>query len=226
MAIRFPIFDDQYVERQFIQLQRPLFWWKKARDLAEAAEIILRSHDRTKQDQEKGRRYRRMIMRGIWQGIIHPLNYEPAHLLYALAVENTLKGIIVGCDNNLISPKKLASIIKDTRHDLRRICQDGKIDLPASDLALLDKLTATIKWVGRYPAPFQEKDLMPVDPAGKRDYAGLSYWGTDREDTRELYRRLDAMLKPLLRDMYSEDVLVMPERPRRHKRKRSKPVEQ
>lgn len=36
MVIRLPKFDDQYVESQFIQQQRPLFWWKKARDLAEA----------------------------------------------------------------------------------------------------------------------------------------------------------------------------------------------
>ena len=33
MAIRLPKFDDQYVENQFIWLQRPLFWWKKGRDL-------------------------------------------------------------------------------------------------------------------------------------------------------------------------------------------------
>ena len=222
MAIQLPKFDDRYVENQFIWLQRPLFWWKTARGLAEAAEIILRSHHRTKRDQEKGRRYRRKIMPGIWQSIMHPLNYEPAHLLYALAIENTLKGIIVGLDNSLINPRTLAAIIKDTRHDLRRICQDGGVDLPDSDLALLDKLTATIKWVGRYPTPLHDKDLMPIDPTGKRHYAGLSYWGADREDTRALYRRLDALLQPLLRDMYSEDTIDMPERPRRHKRGRSK----
>ncbi len=222
MVIRLPKFDDQYVEDQFVWLQRPLFWRKMARDLAEAAETVLRSHDRTKKDQKKGRRFRRMIMPGIWQGLMNPLNYEPAHLLYALAIENTLKGIIVGRDNSLISQKQLAKIIKDTRHDLRRICRDGKIVLPASDLALLDKLTAIIKWVGRYPIPLKENDLMSIDPTGERHYAGLSYWGTDREDTRALYRRLDAMLQPLLRDVYSEDTLDVPERPRRHKPRRPK----
>ena len=114
MVIRLPKFDDQYVEDQFVWLQRPLFWRKMARDLAEAAEAVLRSHDRTEKDQKKGRRYRRMIMPGIWQGTMNPLNYEPAHLLYALAIENTLKGIIVGRDNSLISQKRLAKIIKDT----------------------------------------------------------------------------------------------------------------
>ncbi len=222
MAIRLPEFDDQYVEDQFVWLQRPLFWWKMARDLAESAEAILRSHDRTERDQKKGRRYRRMIMPGIWQGIMNRVNYAPAYFLYALAIENALKGIVVGRDNSLISQKKLASIIKDTRHDLRRICRDGKIELPDSDLALLDKLTATIKWVGRYPTPLQDKDLMPIDPSGKRQYAGLSYWGTDREDTRALYRRLDAMLQPLLRDMYSEDTLFVPETKRRHKPRKPK----
>ena len=215
--IQLPKFDDQYVEDQFIWLQRPLFWWKMARDLAEAAETILRSHDRTKRDQERGRRYRRMIMPGIWQSIFNPLNYQPAYLLYALAIENTLKGIIVGHDNSLITPKRLAKFIMDTRHDLRRICQDGKIDLPESDLALLDKLTATIKWVGRYPTPLNENELMPNDPTGKHHRAGLSFWGTDRQDTRALYRRLEAMLKPLLYDIYSEDTFVEPERPKRRK---------
>ncbi len=222
MVIRLPKIDDKYVEEQFVWLQRPLFWWKMARDLAEAAETILRSHDRTKRDQKRGRRYRRMIMPGIWQGIVNPLNYEPAHLLYALAIENTLKGIIVGHDNSLISQKRLAKIIKDTGHDLKQLCQEGKIDLPDLDLALLDKLTATIRWVGRYPTPLRDNDLMPIDPTGKRHYAGLSYWGTDREDTRALYRRLDAMLQPLLRDMYSEDTIVVPEKPRPYKPRRPK----
>ena len=224
MAIKVPKFDDRYVKDHFIQRQRPLFWWKMARDLAESAETILRSYDRTKRDQKRGRRYRRMIMPGIWQGIMNPLNYEPAHLLYALAIENIIKGIIVGRDNSLINinPARLASIIKDTRHDLRRICRDGKIDLPVSDLALLDKLTAIIKWVGRYPTPLKENNLMSIDPTGEWHYAGLSYWGTDREDTRALYRRLDAMLQPLLQDIYSEDTIFVPERPRRHKPRRPK----
>ena len=217
MVIRLPKFDDQYVESQFIQQQRPMFWWKKARNLAEAAEIILRSHNRTLRDQKEGRRYRRMIMPGLWQNLFNPVSYEPAHLLYALAIENTLKGIIVGRDNSLISPKKLAKIIKDTRHDLRRICRDGKIDLPDPDLALLEKLTATIRWVGRYPTPLKEQDLMPKDSAGKRHGAGLYYWGTDREDTRALYRKLDSMLKPLLRDKYSEGTFIVPEKPRRRR---------
>lgn len=211
MAIRLPKFDDKYVQEQFIWRQRPISWWQTARGLAEAAETILRSHDRTKRDQETGRRYRRMIMPGIWQGIFNPLNYEPAHLLYALAIENTLKGIIVGNDNNLISPKKLAKIIKDTRHDLNQICREGNIDLSESEKALLDKLTAIIKWVGRYPTPLRDEDLMPKDSAGKRHYAGLSYWGTDREDTRKLFRKLDAILQPLLHDEYSEDTLIFPE---------------
>jgi len=173
MAIKVPKFDDRYVKDHFIQRQRPLFWWKMARDLAESAETILRSYDRTKRDQKRGRRYRRMIMPGIWQGIMNPLNYEPAHLLYALAIENTLKGIIVGHDNSLLSQKRLAKIIKDTRHDLRRICRDGKINLSVSDLALLDKLSATIRWVGHYPTPLRDYDLMPIDPTGKRHYVGF-----------------------------------------------------
>ncbi len=209
MVIRLPIFDDKYVESQFIWLQRPLFWWKKARDLAEAAETILRSYDRIKRNQERGRQRRRRIMPGIWQDIMNPLSYEPAHLLYALAIENALKGIIIGRDNSLISDQKqLAAIIKNTGHDLKRICCDGKINLPDSDLALLDKLTATIKWVGRYPTPLRENNLMPIDRMGNRQYAGLSCWGTDREDTRVLYKRLDAMLQPLLRDVYSEDTIL------------------
>ncbi len=108
MVIRLPKFDDQYVEDQFVWLQRPLFWWRTARDLAEAAETVLRSYERIERDQKRGRRYRRKIVRGIWQGVMNSLNYQPAHLLYALAIENVLKGIMVGRDNNLISPTRLA----------------------------------------------------------------------------------------------------------------------
>ena len=161
-----------------------------------------------------------MIMPGVWQELFNPISFQPGHLLYSLAIENALKGILVGRDNDLISPAKLARIITGTRHDLRQICQIGNIDLPEADLALLDKLTATIKWVGRYPTPIHENDLMPADGSGKRYYAGLSYWSNDREDARGLYRRLDEMLQPLLRDQFSEDVNIEPEPPKRRRKKK------
>jgi hypothetical protein len=186
--------------------------------------LILRSHDRTRRDQKGGRRYSRQIMPGVWQTVMHPLSNQPAYLLYALAIENALKGIAIGSDNELISDDVLASIIKDTRHDLREISRQGKIDLTDDDLALLDKLTATIRWVGRYPTPRKKKDLLPIDQTGKRQHAGLSYWGTDREDTRALYRRLDRMLIPLLQDRFSESAFIISEKPRRHRRPRARPA--
>ncbi len=204
MVIRLPKFDDEYVADQFVQLQRPLFWWKKGRELAEAAEIILRSHNRTAKDQKEGRRYRRMIMPGIWQEVMQPISYEPANLLYALAIENALKGIVVGRDNSLISPKTLARIFKSTRHNLRELGRVSGLHLSIPEQALLDKLTATIKWVGRYPTPLNEDDLMPTDENGSHQYPGLSWWGTDREDTRTFFRRLDTELIALLHDRFSE----------------------
>lgn len=115
MVIRLPTFDDKYVKNQFVWLQRPVFWWRMARDLAESAEAVLRTHDRTIRDQKRGRRYRRMIMPGIWQELFNPINYQPAYLLYALAIENALKGILVGRNNDLITPERLTKIITSTR---------------------------------------------------------------------------------------------------------------
>lgn len=207
--IKLPTYDDQYIKERFIQLRRPMFWWKMARDLAEAAETILRSHNKLKKDQEKGKRYRRMIMPSMWQTLFNPVNYEPAHLLYALAIENTIKGIIVGRDNQLILNEKLANKYL-MKHNLRQLCETNNITLDSSDLVLLDKLTSVILWVGRYPTPKSGEDLMTINSVGKREYSGLSYWGTDQEDTRVLYCKLDAMLKPLLRDGVSEDITIEP----------------
>jgi hypothetical protein len=223
MVIRLPSFNDDYARDRFIQGQRPLFWRKQSRELAEAAEIIIRSHTRTEKDQKQGRRYRRRVVGDIWQGIMNPISYQPAYLLYAFAIENAIKGIVVGRDNKLIAEDKLDDLFMRTGHDLNKICRMRRIDMNEVEADILTKLTQTIKWAGRYPTPNRKDDMLPAGKDGKRTHAGLDYWSNDREKLRLLYQRLDKELCTLLRDDYSEASVMIPDPPRRRSRIRVQP---
>lgn len=208
MAIRIPALDDQYTRQLFFDRQRPVFWWQKAREMAEAGEVLRRNTKKLQKDQAAGRRFRRKIMPGLWTSAWNPPSYETSNFLYALAIENALKGILIGRNNDLISDGKMSKTITGTFHDLRKISELAEIEMSDTELSLLDKLTETIKWSGRYPTPRHQDEMLPRQNTGKRRHPGVSYWGSDRDDTSVLFRKLDALLSTLLQDKYSEPLWI------------------
>src|SRR5262245_6729429 len=77
-------------------------------------------------------------------------NYPPAQLLYAYAIENVLKGLIVLKRPDLIQEHELHGELKT--HDLNKLAKNAKVTVDQQhERPVLEALTHLSKWAGRYP---------------------------------------------------------------------------
>jgi len=88
-------------------------------------------------------------------------------LLYGLALENALKGLLVANDPTIVvSPVKWK--IKGGGHDLCQLYKKVGFLATADEQELLDALTQAVLWAGRYPVPKNHADKtdfpIPVGP--------------------------------------------------------------
>lgn len=207
--IRVPAIDDTYLEQMFARHQRPMHWFATARDLAEVAEIVFRSQARVEKAFMTGRGKRRRILPGVYVPLNRGPNYYPGHLMYALAIENAIKGIAIGRNTKLIGKHKLDPQIANPKHSLVELCGVAGIELSDADKRLLRRLTHTIRWAGRYPTPRHFSDIMPKDGTGRRYSAQFWQWWQDHDAMRDLFKRLDTILGGLLDDGLGEDTVVV-----------------
>ena len=77
-------------------------------------------------------------------------NYLPGQLLYALAIENAVKGLCVATNATLIGEDRLDAFLTHG-HDLNQLIVGTEIELSDPDSQFLGKLTHIIQWAGRYP---------------------------------------------------------------------------
>lgn len=85
-------------------------------------------------------------------------NYPPAQMLYAFAIENVLKGLIVARDPNVINGDKLSADLKD--HDLLALAQKAAFDVYEQEIPVLKALSALALWAGRYPTAIYARDFV------------------------------------------------------------------
>ena len=76
-------------------------------------------------------------------------NYPPAQLLYAYAIENVLKGIIVANNPRLIGGEKLNNALKS--HDLFELAKDATVTVHVQEEPVMKALSQLSIWAGRYP---------------------------------------------------------------------------
>ena len=116
-------------QQVFKAAQQPVSWLLSAESLRDAAEVVikredellvpyLRAHDAAVHE-AMGRAYADGEKSGTAEIAARTPNYPPAQVLYAYAIENVLKGILVANDPSLIHPDKLNVALKD--HDLVEI---------------------------------------------------------------------------------------------------------
>lgn len=92
-----------------------------------------------------------------------PPNYLPARLLYAFAIENALKGLIVARNPGLVSPRKISKSIKS--HDLIKLAKGARFSLGVQEVPILKALSHIAEWVGRYPVATElDKYKNPENP--------------------------------------------------------------
>lgn len=81
----------------------------------------------------------------------------PFLLLYGLALENALKGLMVANDP-LIVASTVKWKIKGGGHDLGELYKKSDLLLIAEEQELLNALTQAVLWAGRYPVPKKHAD--------------------------------------------------------------------
>jgi hypothetical protein len=143
--------QDRWLSGYARQAAQPLAWCFSALDLKQSADVILHSilpslESACPDDAEKERLVNTTNLLGTY------------YLLAALALENLLKGILVAK-----SPEKVTKLgWRGPGHDLLQLCKDAKVKLSAKQERVIERLTAYLKWAGRYPIFSNEKDLFPT----------------------------------------------------------------
>jgi len=88
-------------------------------------------------------------------------------LLYALALENAFKGLLVACDPSIVA-SKIKWKTKGGGHNLRALCQESGLPVTPYEQKLLDDRTQAVLWAGRYPVPKNHADksdfAIPLGP--------------------------------------------------------------
>jgi hypothetical protein len=147
----------------------PTMWWIMAQDLFHAAEALLDAWRAAKPDYSGG-------LPGVngWDEL--PPEQQQAALrirfpmvflfLVGLALENLLKGLLLARDPGLAAGGRLAREIGDS-HRLSTLFQRASIPLSTEQVKLVDRLSESILWAGRYPVPkTEDKFQLPRLPSG------------------------------------------------------------
>lgn len=189
-----PIFlSDLTPEERYAVSQAPWAWRNRGRRLAVAAEILFREmdpHDElhllgaifaSYEAQQEGRALNR-----------YPApDYVTPLMLYAYAIENILKGIVLASDTTTISMSELASDI--CVHNLPRLWKQAGLPLSEEDKKFLQVLTEFGIWAGRYPVARYQRDHEAHFQYGRADEHEIVR-RSGREKARELFESAETEL--------------------------------
>ena len=90
-------------------------------------------------------------------------NYPPAQLLYAYAIENVLKGLIVLKRPSLIQEHELHGELKS--HDLNRLADKAEVAVDQQhEPPILEALSDLSTWAGRYPVALRPSEYDTPNP--------------------------------------------------------------
>jgi hypothetical protein len=150
---------NEFARDLFKSAQAPVSWLLSAERLRDAAESVLRHEQQFEipyfrayeaaQQKAVGLAYAEGQTEGIATIEAIPPNYPPAQLLYAFAIENVLKGLIVVDKPHLINNQKLDRAL--TSHDLIALARRGGFTVHPQEEPVLKALSELSVWAGRYP---------------------------------------------------------------------------
>ena len=111
-------------------------------------------------------------------------------MLCAFALENLMKASLVermiGKGSLSLETKSFPANLKG--HDLMKLTQRcGKPELAAEHSSILQRLSRSAVWYGRYPAPISPNDMNSVSSSPNGEIVGLrGYTSDDRDDVMYL----------------------------------------
>jgi hypothetical protein len=147
----------------FKAAQNPSQWYLSARRLADAAEIILK--DQSSREipyfqavDEAGKKALAIAITakdksGVADIKAEAPNYLSAQLLYAFALENVLKGLMVNRSPGLVDINRVSRLL--TKHELVPLAQQAGMIIHPQELPVLKALSHIATWAGRYPVATQ-----------------------------------------------------------------------
>lgn len=201
--------------------QSPKQWLIAAQRLASAAEIILAAESakesaylaavRVAGDQATANALLSDEGVGRAEIIAEEPNYLPAQLLYAFALENILKGIIVCGRPSIASDTKIDGSIKS--HDLVKLSKVAKYDIGAAEKKIFESLTRIAIWAGRYPVDVSLEKYNGKHPIGLNPDSLLD-WGSEHPLLRNVYSILSKKLESALDQLPARYGTVVSVRPK------------
>lgn len=163
----------QFAKDLFRAAQSPAGWFLSAERLRDAAEIILhyeaaqeipyfQAHDEAVK-QAMADACRDGHDAGVAEVAALPPNYPPAQLLYAYAIENVLKGLIVANLPGLIDEQRLNRELQT--HNLIKLAGKAGFTVHVQETSILGALSTLSVWAGRYPVARTRKDYVGTQHA-------------------------------------------------------------
>lgn len=151
--------QEEFKNEMFKSAQRPGAWLSSAEQLRDAAEALL-EHELPKEipyfkarDEAEQEALAEANSDGKDAGSAEiraePPNYPPAQLLYAYAIENVLKGLIIAKQPKFIDEQKLNRTV--TSHDLIHLAAKAGFTIHVQEKPVLEALSKLLSWAGRYP---------------------------------------------------------------------------
>jgi hypothetical protein len=162
--------STEIAKQTFKAGQQPAAWLRSAGRLRDAAEAILmhelsaeRAYSQAlKIADEEAVAEMASNDSGVGSADIKAIapNYPPAQLLYAYAIENVLKGLMVFKRPDLIQEHDLHGEL--TTHDLNELAKKAKVTVEQQhEQPVLEALTRLSIWAGRYPISRGPSDHTP-----------------------------------------------------------------
>jgi hypothetical protein len=171
----------------FKAAQQPVLWFSGAERLRDAAEIILgdqikregpylEAKDKAGQEAEAAAV---TASDGSAQAEIacEQPNYGSAQLLYAFAMENALKGLIVTRNPGSVESPKISNSIKSHDHDLIELARKAHFLPTPKEEQVLKALSLIAKWAGRYPVPLKMAQYVNQESPLGLNRDALLDWG-------------------------------------------------
>jgi hypothetical protein len=111
-------------------------------------------------------------------------------LLTGLALENAIKGILIGRDPTLVTKEKIESGILGRKGHGIAEGAEKIIGLTAAESQLLKRIEEYLLWAGRYPLPIKSGMFFNSEVQELR-----TYMSSDRNSINELFERLVQVLE-------------------------------
>jgi hypothetical protein len=196
---------DAFTRDAFKAAQQPHSWLSSAEKLAAAAELIM--SDQVCLEVAYFRAYENAQREALSLACAsadeagsadiecEAPNYLPAQLLFAFAIENVLKGLIIAKNPSLTGEREISSEIKS--HDLVKLAGRASVEVYPQETSVLDALSEIAWWAGRYPVATGLGKYRGINPLG--DPHALLDYGAHHPTVRRFFTRVVAELEGKVR---------------------------